>query len=66
VELSHQLNGELHVWLGEQDIYQCALPLEYSVGLAPGRPARSNQPSERKTTAPRIYTLGGRAAVAWR
>jgi len=66
VELSHQLNGELHVWLGDEDIYQCALPLEYSVGLAPGRPAMSKKPSERKTTPPRIYTLGGRAAVAWR
>jgi len=66
VELSHQLNGELHVWLGDKEIYQCQLPLEYAVGLAPQRPAMNNKPSGHKPKPPRIYTLGGRAATAWR
>jgi transposase len=64
VEVSHQLNGELHVWLGEQRIYQGQVPIEYTVGMAPKRPQMHPKPAQKK--APRIYTLGGRAAVALR
>ena len=65
VEVSHQLNGELHVWLGDRRLYQGPEPIEYTVGMAPKRPAMRPKPS-RKKQAPRIYTLGGRAAVAVR
>ena len=59
VEISHQLNGELHVWLGDRRLMQTALPLDYTPGLAPKRPqARSKKP--------RIYVLGGREAIAAR
>jgi transposase len=59
VELSHQLNGELHVWLGERHLKQVPIPLDYAPGLAPGRPQQRNK-------KPRIYVLGGRDAVALR
>ena len=59
VELSHQLNGELHVWLGQQRLYSMALPLDYVPGRAPKRPAVRNR-------KPRIYMLAGRPAVAVR
>lgn len=60
VELSHQLNGELHVWRGQQDLYSMKLPLDYAPGLAPRQPAQSNK----KRT--RIYVYAGRAAMAAR
>ena len=60
VELSHQLNGELHVWLQDRDLLQQPLALEYAPGLAPRRP----QVGKRKQ--PPIYVLGGRPAVAVR
>lgn len=66
VELSHQLNGELHVWLADRDIHRCLLPLDYSVGMSPRRPAMNRTPTQRNSKPPRIYMLGGRAAVAWR
>lgn len=65
VELCHQLNGELHVWLGGQHLHQCQVPLEYTVGMAPKRPVMRPKPAK-KTQPPRIYTLGGRAALAVR
>ena len=57
VELSHQPNGELHVWLGDQHLSQSALPTEYAIGLAPRRPAA------RKRKSPRTYSFAGRPAV---
>jgi hypothetical protein len=60
VELSHQLNGELHVWHGQQDLFSMQLPLDYAPGLAPRRPA------ERKKKQPRIYSFSGREALAVR
>lgn len=60
VELSHQLNGELHVWDGSQRLHRMELPLNYEPGRAPKRPAML------KKKAPRIYVLGGRPAVAVR
>ena len=60
VELSHQLNGELHVWYGQQHLYAMKLPLDYAPGLAPRRPAG------RQKKQPRIYTFAGRDAIAAR
>jgi transposase len=60
VELSHQLNGELHVWHGQQDLFSIQLPLDYAPGLAPRRP------SERKKKLPRIYSFSGREALGVR
>jgi hypothetical protein len=60
VELSHQLNGELHVWHGQQDLFSLQLPLGYAPGLAPRRPA------EGKKKQPRIYSFAGRQALAVR
>jgi transposase len=65
VEVSHQLNGELHVWLGDQRLHQCQAPIEYTVGMAPKRPVMRHKPDHKKKP-PRIYVLGGRAAVAAR
>jgi len=60
VELSHQLDGQLHVWLGEQRLYQMPLALDYTPGRAPRRPR------SQKRTLPRIYVYAGRAALAVR
>lgn len=60
VELSHQLNGELHVWHGQQELLVMQLPLDYAPGLAMRRPA------QRSKKAPRIYVYAGRPAVALR
>jgi len=60
VELSHQPNGELHVWLGDRHLHQTALPTEYAIGLAPKRPAVRNR------KPPRIYSYTGRPALGVR
>ena len=60
VELSHQLNGELHVWLGPERLYRMPLALGYTPGRAPRRP------QSRKPKRPRIYVYAGRAALAVR
>ncbi len=57
VELSHQLNGELHVWHGQRDLYSMKLPLDYAPGLAPRQPAQSSK------KRPRIYVYAGRLAT---
>jgi transposase len=59
VELSHQLNGELHVWLEDRRLMQTPMPVDYTPGLAPRRP-------QRRASKPRIYVLGGREATAAR
>ena len=66
VEVSHQLNGEVYVWLENVCLYQGQAPLEHAVGLAPRRPVMSSRPKPKKKRLPRIYTLGGRAALAVR
>jgi len=58
VELSHQLNGELVVWLGDHRLYSMSLPLDYAPGQAPRRPRAS------KRKQPKVYVLGGRPATA--
>lgn len=65
VEVSHQLNGELHVWWGNQRLHRSQLPIEYTVGMAPKRPVIRRKPAQKKKP-PRIYVLGGRAALAVR
>jgi transposase len=60
VELSHQLNGELVVWHGQERLYSMELPLDYTPGQAPPRPRAA------KKKQPRIYTYAGRPAVAVR
>ena len=57
VELSHQLNGELHVWHGQKDLYSMKLPMDYAPGLAPRLPAQSSK------KRPRIYVYAGRLAT---
>lgn len=59
VELSHQLNGELHVWLGER-LLRMELPLDYVSGRGPHRPPA------RVKKKPRIYVFAGHPAVAFR
>lgn len=56
VELSHQLNGELHVWRGQEHIHQVHMPLDYTPGQAPPRPAARRR-------KPRIYVYAGRPAL---
>ena len=60
VELSHQLNGELHVWLDQERLHRMPLPLGYTPGRAPRRPR------SQKRKPPRIYVYAGRAALAVR
>lgn len=60
VELSHQLNGQLHVWHGQQDLFSIQLPLDYTPGLAWPRPA------QRSKKRPRIYVYAGRPAMGAR
>lgn len=60
VELSHQLNGQLHVWHGQQDLFSIALPLDYAPGLAP------RQPAQRSKKGSRIYIYAGRPATGAR
>ena len=60
VELSQQLNGELHVWHGEEHLHAVKAPVEFAPGQAPNRPAQRTQ------KAPRIHVLGDRPATAVR
>ena len=61
VELSHQLDGSLHVYRGEQLLLTQALPLQEH---SDRRPALRTTAQKRKTPLPRIYNLSGRPAVA--
>jgi transposase len=60
VELSHQLDGMLRVYRGDQLLLTLPLALEEH-GQA--RPAPINTVRKRKTPTPRIYTLSGRPAL---
>ena len=61
VELSHQLDGHLRVFRGDQLLH--ALPLALEEHPEP-RPAPITTAQKRKTPMPRIYNLGGRPALA--
>src|SRR6266481_1933955 len=61
VELSHQLDGRLRIFRGDQLLLALPLPLEEH---AQRRPAPITTAQKRKTPLPRIYNLGGRPALA--
>ena len=61
VELSHQLDGTLHVYRGDSRLQSQPLPLEE---YGERRPAQITTKQKRKTPMPRIYNLGGRPALA--
>jgi len=59
VELSHQLDGVLRIYRGDQLLLATPRPLEEHVQSRPA--GRSSTPTKRKM--PRIYQLGGRPAL---
>lgn len=61
VELSHQLDGVLRVYRGDQILLALPLPLQEH---AERRPAPITSAQKRKTPMPRIYNLSGRPALA--
>jgi transposase len=62
VELSHQLDGTLHIFRGNQLLRTLPVPLEEHAERH--RPALLTTAQERKNPMPRIYNLGGRPALA--
>lgn len=60
VELSHQLDGQLVVWRGNQRLCSIRVPLDYPPGQAPRRPRAATQKK------PRIYVYAGRPAMGVR
>lgn len=61
VQLSHQLDGTLHVFRGDRRLTTLPLPLQEH---ADRRPALLTTAQKRKTPMPRIYKLSGRPALA--
>jgi hypothetical protein len=61
VELSHQLDGSLRLYRGDQLIHTLPLPLEKHPER---RPKLLTSAQKRKTPMPRIYNLSGRPALA--
>lgn len=61
VELSHQLDGSLRFYLGQQLLLTKQRPLQE---LAEPKPAVFSSALKRKPKMPRIYYLGGRPALA--
>jgi transposase len=61
VELSHQLDGSLRFYLGQQLLLTTQRPLQE---LVEPKPATFSSALKRKSRVPRIYNLGGRPAVA--
>lgn len=61
VELSHQLDGSLRFYLGQQLLLTRQRPLRE---LAEPKPAVFSSALKRKPKMPRIYNLGGRPALA--
>jgi transposase len=61
VQLSHQLQGALHVYRGDHRLLALPFPLEEQ---AEPRPAPLTSAQKRKTPMPRIYNLSGRPALA--
>ena len=61
VELSHQLDGQLVMWNGNERLHAVAVPLDYTPGQAPRRPKAAS-----KKKGPRIYSYAGRPALAVR
>ena len=61
VELSHHLDGTLHVYRGDQLLLTQLFPLQE---YADRRPALHTAAQKRKSAQPRIYNLSGRPAIA--
>jgi hypothetical protein len=61
VDLSHHLDGTLHVYRGDTLLLAQPLPLQEH---AERRPVRIPSAQKRKTSTPRIYNLSGRPALA--
>jgi transposase len=61
VELAHHLDGNLHVYRGDQLLLTLPLPLEEH---ADRRPKLLTSAQKRKRPMPRIYNLSGRPALA--
>ncbi|MEO8725000.1 MAG: hypothetical protein ABI383_02650, partial [Acidobacteriaceae bacterium] len=63
VELSHQLDGNLLIYRGQQLLLTLGRPLEE---LHPPKPATRQAKTQPKTQTkmPRIYNLGGRPALS--
>jgi transposase len=61
LELSHQMDGTLRVYRGDQLLLELPLPLAEH---AQRRPAPITTAQKRKTPMPRIYNLSGRPALA--
>jgi transposase len=61
LELSHQLDGRLHVYRGDRLLLALPLPLEEH---AERRPKLLTSTQKRKPPLPRIYNLSGRPALA--
>jgi hypothetical protein len=61
IEISHQLDGALHFYRGQQLLLTTQRPLQE---LAEPRPAVRSAALKRKPKMPRIYNLGGRPATA--
>jgi transposase len=56
VELSHQLNGELHVWQGGERLLRQALPIELLSGSATRKSLATRvKPSRPQSKLPKIY-----------
>lgn len=61
VELSHQLDGTLHIFRGDDLLLTLPLPLPQNEDR---RPAPRTTAQKRKPPTPRIYNLSGRPALA--
>lgn len=61
VELSHQLDGMLRIYRGDQLLLTVALPLQEQVDR---RPARLTSAAKKKQPTPRIYNFSGHPALA--
>jgi transposase len=60
VELSHQLDGMLRVYRGDQLLLTAALPLKEQIDR---RPAQLTSAAKKKHTTPRIYNFSGHPAL---
>jgi transposase len=60
VELSHQLDGMLRVYRGDQLLLTAALPLKEQIDR---RPAHLTSAAKKKHTTPRIYNFSGHPAL---
>jgi hypothetical protein len=60
VELSHELDGMLRIYRGDQLLLTVALPLKEQIDR---RPAQLTSAAKKKHTTPRIYNFSGHPAL---